>query len=62
MMQLEFGLDSNLNGQRLRTGMLICSVCGERIIISRSGHFGLVQVLGKRGEEEEKTEEERSRK
>jgi hypothetical protein len=41
--------------------MLICSVCGERIIISRSGHFGLVQVLGKRGEEEEKTEEERSR-
>jgi hypothetical protein len=38
MMQLEFGLDSNLNREWLRTGMSICK-CGEKITIPRSGHF-----------------------
>ena len=47
--------NSNVNGQ-----------CGERIIISRSGHFSSTLKwtgldLEKRGKGEEKTEKERSR-
>jgi len=61
MMQLKFGLDSNLNREWLRTGMSICK-CGEKITIPRSGHFSSTLKwtgLGpeKRGKGEERRED-----